>query len=294
MKLTRLAAMLAVPAALSVAACNGSSSPTFTNAVSANAYIRFVAGAPQFGPVSIYYATQGTTASSPTVASLAYGQATDYLQEPLAASTVSVYGAGTGSSGTPAIGPCLIPQLSNNGIYTIVVGGSPSGTNPSCYVYQDQPYTTGGQIRVHHAAPNAPVGTVEFGAIAAAAAPPGTPFTVAGTATLPRSATNPQGAVIASVSPVSVPSATSPTTFAIGAGGTAVGGTEVSLNTIAASRAFAINSYNQPNTGGTATPPSPAVGISVFALDCTATSVVALPGATCTSGVALVDFLDSK
>lgn len=297
MRFTRLAALAAIPVALSLAACAGDSTPAFTNATGQQANIRFVDGAPGLGAISIYYASTGSTPNSPLVNSLSYGQATDFIPEPLAASQVSVRGAGTASTTTPAVGPCNIPQLSNNAKYTIVIGGT--GGTQSCYIYQDQDFTSALQYRFHQASPNAAnVGTnVNFGYVTASGnnVPPPAPFTVQGAVALPASATAPTGATVAVANPNTIGlSAASPVTYAYGPLGPAIGAQEASVNTIGAQQALSPNSYSQPNAGGTATLPSGFAGISVFALDCTVATVTAIPGARCLAGTTLVDYLDTK
>ena len=89
MKLLRLAAIVAVPAALSLAACSGGSSGVIGNNVGTGgqqANIRFVNGAPDLGSnVDIYFQATGAGApsapASSTTANVAYGVVTPFIQE---------------------------------------------------------------------------------------------------------------------------------------------------------------------------------------------------------------------
>ncbi len=93
MKLTRLAALVAVPAALSLAACGGGSSGVLGNNVGTGgqtANLRFVNGSPDLGSnVDIYFqatgaaAAPGSTANGASTTNVPYGQTTPFFQEPI-------------------------------------------------------------------------------------------------------------------------------------------------------------------------------------------------------------------
>jgi hypothetical protein len=294
MKLTRIAALLAVPAALSLAACAGGSNATIANVSGNTANVRVVNGAPGItgtGAVDIYFQTTGSGAPSQTIVNnLAYGVASDYTTQAAAAASLIVQRAGgpAPSTGTAQLSSCPLPQLAVNGKYSIVIVNAGGVVN--CELFQDFDYTGSPQYRAHNAARNSALSTsAGFGTIAAPNAPPGSPFNVQVAA--------PQGNLAASGSgpatsftaaqPQSIPAFSGSITFAVG---TATSGAGVALATLDSRYIFSPNGTSQPNsTGGlnfTGT-----VGTSLFALDCTAGTTVA-PNVTCTNGVLLVGYTD--
>ncbi len=130
----RIAALLAVPAALSLAACGGGSSvvgnPVSTLGQHSN--IRFVNGAPDLGNIDFYFQPTGAGApSSPastTTANIAYAVVTPFIQESPTAGSVLVRAAGSSSSSTVLDSlSCPIPQMVLDQNYTVVISGVGSG-----------------------------------------------------------------------------------------------------------------------------------------------------------------------
>ncbi|MEA2687846.1 MAG: hypothetical protein QOD51_453 [Candidatus Eremiobacteraeota bacterium] len=293
MKLTRIAALLAVPTALSLAACGGGSTGTIANVSGNTSNVRIVNGAPGItgtGAVDIYFQTTGSAApSQPLINNLGYGVASDFTTQPAAATSVIVQRAGgpAPSTGTGQLSSCPLPQLSSNSKYSIVIVNANGVVN--CDIFQDFDYTTAPQYRVHNAARNGALSAnAGFGIIPSASAPPGTPFTV--------QVVGPQGNIAAANSaataftaaqPQSIAAFSGSITFAVGAG---TSGTTPALATLDSRAIFAPNGTTQPNTTGALNFTGTA-GTSLFALDCTGATVIA-PNVTCTNGIALVGYTD--
>lgn len=295
MKSTRaLVALLAIPAALSLAACGGGSS-SVSNITGQSASIRFVNASPDAGSVDLYYVptgqTRGTTA---TIVGASYTAISDFAAEPLTAGQVFIYP--TGTSTTPLAISCNVPQLANNAKYTVVISGQKAKNTAQCTLFQDFDYTANGQVRVHHASPAAAaagLSTVAFGFYT----PPfsaATPLAVAGTATFPGFATSggtPQ-ATFASTGVVNVSSTTSPIGVAVGANPASSTATFTGIVNVDASKFTTPGSSAQANATGTI----PGGGYnngSVFAIDC-GTNTSTPQGTVCASGVALIGTFDSK
>ena len=300
MRFSRLAALVAVPATLALAACGGGTSGVIGNgAGTAGQYanLRFVNGDPQLGPVDVYVQATGAAApSSATIAGLQYGNVSTFYQEaaPVAYSVI-LRSPGSSSTST-AIQSCPVPQLQTNSKYTVVlVQTTLQGTAAvNCAIFQDFDYTTAPQYRFHDAAYNTGRSSYDFGVTNTAATTPGSPFTVNGTASQALVAVGGSSATYTQAQPLGLAPA-SAAAFAIGTGGAATGQSEVSVATLPFNQIFAsgpgtpsmpnsANSLNYPQTAGT----------SVFAIDCTAASVAALgTGFTCTSGVTLIGTFDT-
>ena len=294
MKLSRIAALLAVPAALSLAACGGGSTATIANVSGNTANLRIVNGAPGLagtGAVDIYFQTTGSAAPSQTIVNnLAYGVASDFTTQAAAAASVIVQRAGGAapSAGGAQLTSCPMPQLSPNGKYSVVVVNAGGAVN--CELFQDFDYATAPQYRVHNAARNSSLATTAgFGIIASASAPPGTPFTV--------QAVGPQGNLAASAvgpatsftqaQPNSISAFSGSVTFAVGTG---TSGTTPAVATLDSRSIFSPNGTTQPNSSGALNFTGTA-GTSVFALDCSGATPIA-PNVNCTGGVALVGYTD--
>ena len=292
---TRIAALVAVLASFALADCGGGSTGV-ANATGQQAYLRVLYGLPGNGPLDIYFQSTGTAAPSvPIVASEAYAVSSDYLTEPAAAGTLLVQNAGGGSPGSGAaqLTSCPLPQLANNGKYSIVIARANSVVN--CIIFQDFDYTGAPQYRFHDASPNAGA-SMGYGVINAANAPVGTAYTIQGIATLGNAAAG--GGTVTTftqATPVNVlaGAGANNVTFAKGPGTAGLGGTEASTGTISASRIFGPNSTAQNNTSGSLNV-SGTAGTSVFAVDCTAAAVASLAGVSCVNGTALIGQTDSK
>ncbi|MBV8367565.1 MAG: DUF4397 domain-containing protein, partial [Candidatus Eremiobacteraeota bacterium] len=299
MKLTRFAALVAVPATLALAACGGGTSGVIGNGAGTagqQANLRFVHGDPNLGPVDVYVQASGAAApSSATIASLQYGNASVFYQEaaPVAYSVI-VRPAGA-SSTSAATQSCPIPQLQTNAKYTVVIVQTPGNPTPSvnCALFQDFDYTSAPQYRFHEAAYNTGRTSYDFGVTNTAATTPGSPSTVNGNAPQGLVAVGGSTPTYTQAQPLGLAPA-SGAAFAIGTGGAATGQSEVSVATLPFNQIFnsgpgtpsmpnSANSLNYPQTAGT----------SVFAIDCTAASAAALgTGFTCTSGVTLIGTFD--
>lgn len=301
MHLSRFAAIVALPAALSLAACGGGSSGILNPAVGPvgqQGYVRFVQGSPQDANVDLYMVSTGATPGTTPLATIAYGTATDFIGMSTTAYTLQVRAAGSGSTGA-LIASCPIPQLQNNAKYSVVLGHSTvAGGAMDCVLFQDMDYTGGTpQYRFHDAATALGTGSsVGFGVITAANAPPGTPFSVQGNAQLGGLAMTPSGGQFLQTTPVAVVSAatTNAVSFAVGAATTS-GTTEPSWTTLSSQYLTTPSGTSQPNTGG-GLPYGSSPGSSIFAINCVPTSSTTLPaGTTCgTNGVALIGQLDTK
>jgi uncharacterized protein DUF4397 len=295
MKLSRIAAFIAIPAALSLGACGGGSTATIANATGDTANVRIVNGTPGLGTFDVYLQTTGSAApSNPILQNVAYAVASDYLIEPAASASVLVQHAGGGSpgSGTSQLASCPIPQLTRNAKYSIVIVHAQNTVN--CALFQDFDYTTAPQYRMHNASVNATAvaaGGLGFGVIPVPDAPAGSPFTVQGTAPLGNLSAGAAGAAtgFTGAQPTSLSASSTSVTFAVGTGAT---GTTPSIATVDSKFLFAPNGTTQPNTSGLLNFTG-SVGSSIFALDCTAAAIAAVPHAACSAGgTTLVGYTD--
>lgn len=290
MKFSRLAAFVAVPVALSLAACTGGSTGTIANVSGNTANVRVINGNPALtGAVDVYFQSTGSAApSQPVITNLAYAVASDYLTQPAVQANIIIQGAGgqAPSTGAKQITSCPIPQLAINAKYSVVIVNA--GGGPNCELFQDFDYTGAPQYRPHDAAHVAALATnASFGIIPSASAAPGTPFSV--------QVTVPQGTLAASGSgaatsftaaqPQSIPAFSGSITFAVGQSGS---NPSTSLATLDSRYIFSPNGKTQPNTTGALNFTGTA-GTSIFALDCTATVA---PNVGCNAGVALVGYTD--
>lgn len=291
MNLVRIAALVAVPAALSLAACGGGSTATIANVSGNTANLRVVNGSPSAGAVDLYFQTTGSAApSQPIVKNLSYAVASDYTTQAAAAASLIVQNANgpAPSTGTGQLSSCPLPQLASNGKYSIVIVTANGAVN--CELFQDFDYSTSPQYRVHDAARNSALASnAGFGVIPAASAPAGTTYTVQMTGaqgSLAASGSGPATSYTAA-QPNSIAAFSGSVTFATGAG---TSGTDTSLATLDSRYVFSPNGTTQPNTSGALNFTGTA-GTSLFALDCTGATTVA-PNVTCTNGVALVGYTD--
>jgi hypothetical protein len=288
MKLTRLAALVAVPAALSLAACSGGSSGVLGNGLGTGgqqANIRFVNGSPDLGSnIDVYVQATGAAAASapaaPSTTNMPYGQTSLFFSESPVSYTAIVRSAGASSSSPALAGlACPIPQLATNAKYTVVIAGT-NATGHTCRLFQDFDYGSPPQYRVHDAAST--LGT----SIAYGTTNGSTPaaFNAANTAALGGASAFTQ---VQPAGPIANP--TSDPVFVIGQQS---GSNIAATDSLDAKSLFASGSLTQPNTAGSLNFPSTA-GTSVFAIDCTAAAVAALPGVQCNSGAALVGTFDT-
>ena len=294
MKLTRLAALVAVPAAFSLAACAGGSSGVLGSGIGTagqSANIRFVNGSPDLGSnIDIYLQATGAAApgspAAPSTTNMPYGETSLFFSEPTTAYVATVRAAGASSGSTALAGlACPIPQLAQNAKYTVIISGT-NANGHTCRLFQDFDYGTPPQYRVHDAASSLGA-SVAYGTTNGAT--PAT-FNAANVATLGNSALTP-GAVYTQVQPAGpIQNATSDPVFVIGQSSGA--GTITANNTLDAKSLFASGSLTQPNTAGSLNFPSTA-GTSVFAIDCTTAAVAAFPGVQCNNGAALVGTFDT-
>jgi hypothetical protein len=293
MKLTRLAALVAVPAAFSLAACAGGSSGVLGNGLGTGgqqANIRFVNGSPDLGSnIDIYLQATGAAAPSapaaPSTTNMPYAQTSLFFSEPPTAYTAVVRSAGASSSSAALAGlACPIPQLSTNAKYTVVISGT-NAAGHTCRLFQDFDYGTTAQYRVHDAASTLGA-SVAYGTTNGAAP---AAFSASNTAVLGNSALA-SGAGFTQVQPAGpIANPTSDPVFVIG---TQSGSNIAPIDSLDAKSLFASGSLSQPNTAGSLNFPSTA-GTSVFAIDCTPAAVAARPGVQCNSGAALIGTFDT-
>lgn len=295
MKLTRLAALVAVPAALSLAACGGGSSGVLGNNVGTGgqtANIRIVNGSPDLGTnIDLYFqatgaAAPGSTANGASTTNVPYGQISPFFQEPITAGTVTVRSTGASSSSAALGGlACPVPQLQTNGKYTVVIAGT--GAGHTCRLFQDFDYNASGvQYRVHDAASSLGA-QIAYGSTNAGTA---APYNSSNVATLGSSAVAP-AATYTAVQPAGpIQNPTSDPVFVIGAN--TAGATIAPIDSLDSKSLFASGSLTQPNTAGSLNFPNTA-GTSLFAIDCTSASVAAMPGVQCNSGAALIGTFDT-
>lgn len=294
MKLSRLAALVAIPAAFSLAACAGGSSGIVGGGgggLAQQANVRFVQGSPNLQNVDVYFQSTGSASpSSPLIAALPYAVPSDFKSLPTVAGNVIVQTAGGAapSTGTGALTSCPVPQFANNGNYSIVIATANGALN--CVIFQDTIYTGSGQYRFHNASPNAG-GTVAYGTTTAPGAPGASTFAVQGTAPFGQAAVGNSGATsFTQVTPATLGS-TSNVSFAVGANSGAQ--TATATNTLDASALMLPGSTTQPNSGNnTFTVPTGDAGASIYDIACAAGA--ALPaGAHCVAGNALIGVFDS-
>lgn len=293
MKLTRLAALAAVPAALLLSACAGGSSGIVGGGgggLAQQANVRFVNGSPANQSIDVYFQSNGSASpSSPLIGALPYAVPSDFKVLPTVAGSVIVQTAGgpAPSTGTGTLTSCPVPQFANNANYSIVITQGNGVLN--CAIFQDNIYTVPGQYRFHNASPNAG-GTVAYGTVTAPGVP-GATFTVQGTAPVGQLAVGATGATsYTQISPVTL-GTTSNVSFAVGPNTGAQ--TSTASNTLDASALTLPGTTTQPNAGNnTFAPPSGYAGASIYDIACTATST--LPsGAHCIGNNALIGVFDT-
>jgi hypothetical protein len=293
MTLTRLAALVAVPAALSLAACGGGSSGVLGNNVGTGgqtANIRFVNGSPDLGNIDVYLTAVGAAAASapaaPSTTNMPYGQPSLFVQEPTVAYAAVVRATGASSSSAALAGlSCPIPQLSTNAKYTVVISGT-NGAGHTCRLFQDFDYSTGVQYRVHDAASTLGA-SIAYGSTSLGTA---APYSSSNVATLGMSATAPAATFTAAQPAGPIQNPTSDVNFVIGANN--AGAAITPTDTLDARNLFSSGSLTQPNSAGTLNFPSTA-GTSLFAIDCTSASVASMSGVQCNSGAALIGTFDT-
>jgi hypothetical protein len=298
MKALRLAALVAVPAALLLSSCAGGSSgiggggggTPFTKS-----NVRFVNGTPTSAPngFDVYYQSNGSASpSSPLIAALKYAIPSDYQALPTTAGNVIVQNAGGGapSTGAPQATSCPVPQFANNQNYSIVITNANGALN--CLIFQDALYAgPGNQYRFHDASANAntAIGTTVAYGTATAPALPGATFAVQGTTSLGTPVVGTTSPTFLLVNPTQLGTTTN-VSFTVGQNTAAA--TEPSYDTLDASALLSPGTTTQPNAGNNNfTLPSGTAGASIYAIDCAA---AALPtGSHCVGGVALIGVFDT-
>lgn len=293
MTLTRIAASLAVPAALSLAACGGgSTSPFVNNATQGAAQVRFVQGDPKVGALDIYfYQSAGAPTTTAAAANVPFGEATDYQQQTAVPNTLVARAAGSSSS-SAAVTACNLPSMGSTISYTVVIADQNGAAN--CMVFQDANYSGTPQYRFHHAAVDAVAASASRATVAYGVGTSSASFVAQGTSTL--------GGFVGSTTPITQSGSSGNVANAVGTvwgvgPSAAVGATVTPFSTLPVSSVFAPGSFTQPDTGGTLPfSPAPAVyvGISLYLIDC----LTPIPGATtpipCTAGTALIGVFDTK
>ncbi|GAC1403324.1 MAG: hypothetical protein NVSMB64_04850 [Candidatus Velthaea sp.] len=296
MKISRaLVAALALPAAVSLAACGGSSSTTFGNATGQQSQLRFVHGAPggagSTNAVDVYYNTTGTTASSVPIQTLAYGAISDFSSQVVGASQIFIRAAGSPATSSTIIGSCSLPQTANNEKDTVVLvnsGSATAGNAITCALFKDFDYSAPGQYRVHHASPAAAAvtPTVSFGTTNGTVS---ATFTVVGTAVFPGTTLSNASGGFASAGTNGPVSAAAQVGVAIGANTNS--GSTNSLAQIDANQFVSPGTTTQPDAADTL-PGGGFNNASIFAIDCnTATTP---QGSACVGGTGLIGSFDSK
>jgi len=297
MKLLRLAALAAVPAALLLSSCAGGSSGVVGGGGTpfTKSNVRFLNGTPASAPggYDVYYQSNGSAApSSALVSALKYGIPSDYLTLPTTAGNVIVQnaGGGTPASGAPAVTSCPVPQFANNQNYSIVITNANGAIN--CLIFQDGLYAgPGNQYRFHDASANANTSigtTVAYGTTTAPGTPGVSTFAVQGTTTLGTPVVGTTAPTFLLVNPTTL-GTTSNISFAIGQNS---GSTATAINTLDASALLSPGTSTQPNAGNNNfTLPTGTAGAGIYAIDC---GTAPLPtGSNCVGGVALVGAFDS-
>ncbi|MFN2459290.1 MAG: DUF4397 domain-containing protein [Candidatus Velthaea sp.] len=290
MRLSRaVASLLALPAALSLAACGGGS-PETNNFVGAQSQMRFIDASPDLGAVDLYLVTTGTSRGvTPTVSNASYGMTTDFAGQNPAAGQVLIFPAGNTTTAKSV--PCSIPQMQNNGIYTIVIAGRVANNTVQCLLFHELAFTATGQVRVHHASPTAAqtaaTANMSFGFYTPPT--PGATVTSAGQAQFQGFA-NTGGTQQAGSFDVGGTSINSTTATGVAAGPAATGTfTRTVFENL--SSFVAPGTTAQPDT--TSSLPSGTFGdASVYIVDCTAATTP--QGNACTGGVGLLGVFDTK
>jgi Domain of unknown function (DUF4397) len=291
MNLSRVAAIVAVPVALSLAACGGGSSGFVNNNIGTagqQANIRFVNGSPDLGSnIDVYFQATGAAApgapAAGTTTNVPYGVITPFIQESPVAGTVTVRAAGASSSSAALLGlACPIPQMATNAKYTVAIAGS--GATHTCLVFQDFDYNAAPQYRVHNASLNAPASI----AYTTTGTPTTTPATYSSAQVAARGGNAAAaGTTYTQVQPAGPIGNPTDPTFVIGAN---TGGPTFPVTvSLEAKYLFSSGSLAQPNTSGTLNFPSTA-GTSVFAIDCAAPPAT---GVQCNGGIALIGTFDT-
>ncbi len=290
------ALLIAAPLALALTACGGGGSTTLANATGQASSIRYVNGSPDIGTVDLYYIPTGQTlGATPQVPTAAYGTISDFQSEPSTAGQVFAYPAGNKS--TPTLS-CSIPQMSNNGLYTVVISGQVAQHTLQCSLFQDTPTSATGQVRVHHASPAAAavgLSTIAFGFYNAPYNAVNQPtLGVAGAAPFPGFATA-GGVQQNSFVTVGVSTVTSTSTaIGIGAGTYPVNASGVFTPALTIDAAKLVNPGTTTAGDTAGTIPGPSYNnASIFAIDC-GTNATTPQGTTCASGAGLIGSFDSK
>jgi hypothetical protein len=292
MNLSRVAAIVAVPVALSLAACSGGSSGFINNNIGTGGQqsnIRFVNGSPDLGSnIDIYFQATGAAApgspASGTTANVPYGVVTPFIQESPTAGVVTVRAAGASASSPALLSlACPIPQMSANAKYTVAIAGT--GATHTCLVFQDFDYNSAPQYRVHNASLNTPA-SIAYSTTGTPATPTAT-YNSAQVAARGGNTSAAGGSTYTQVQPAGPIGNPADPTFVIG---TNTGGPTFPVTvSLEAKYLFASGSLAQPNTSGTVNFPSTA-GTSIFAIDCTAPPAT---GVQCNGGVALIGTFDT-
>ncbi len=285
MKLTRLAALVVVPAAFSLAACGGGSSGVLGNTIGTGGQQaqhpvreRLARSRQQHRHL---LASDRRRARRPRPRRRARRtcrtvKTSLFFAEPTVAYTAIVRSAGASSARPRSLGlACPIPQLATNAKYTVVIAGT-NATGHTCRLFQDFDYgNTPPQYRVHDAA------STLGNSVAYGTTNGGTPatFNAANTALLGTARCRERG--FTQVQPAGpIPNPTSDSGLRDRHDRPARTSRPQTRSTrsrcsrpVRSPSRTPRGSLNFPSTAGT----------SVFAIDCTAAAVAALPGRQCNS-----------
>ena len=281
----RLAALLAAPALLMLAACGGNGSNVVGTGVSAqDAQVRFLAAAPDLATFDYrFWPTSGTRPTSPAASNFPYGQITTFAGYSVGTYNFEVDQPGTSTTDLPV---CSIPTLNGGQNYTIVVAGT--GATHTCLVFNDAVFTNTGATRLHHASPalNA-AGTSTIVWSAQAGATPSTSLIAA--ATFPTAASQVQPVI--AVGDVTG----QPVTYAVGPSPSGTnppaGSTFTPTYTLQSTAFLDGQGLSQPDTSGVV-PYSTYPGTSLFAIDCITTAPTG--ASPCVAGTTVLGVFDNK
>jgi hypothetical protein len=281
----RLAALLAAPAMLMLAACGGNGSNVIGTGVSAqDAQVRFLAAAPDIASFDYrFWPSSGTRPTNAAATNFPYGQITTFAGYSVGTYNLEVDQPGTSTTDLPV---CSIPTLNGGQNYTIVVAGT--GSTHTCLVYNDAVFTNTGATRLHHASPAlnaAGTSTIVWGA--AAGAVPSTSLVAA--AQFPTSAANVQPTI--AVGDVTG----TPVTYSVGPSPSGTnplaGATFTPTYTLTSTNFLVGTGPSQPDTSGVV-PYSTYPGTSLFAIDCITTAPAG--ASPCVAGTTVLGVFDNK
>lgn len=170
MRLRRLGFLCAIGAVL-LSGCN--SNPNALSTSTNVSDIRVLNGSPDLGPVDIYFAS---TTSAALATSLAYGSLSAYAEEPYKGAARPLVATAPGSPSSTKLS-CSIPALDINTRYTIVIAGKvaagATATGLQCQLFTETVYSLPAnqfQLGFHYASPGLAANsepTISFGLFSA-------------------------------------------------------------------------------------------------------------------------------